>query len=214
MMHRRFLAPSLGAVTAAIASPSKQPQAQREVPAASQRQLGLQMALSRGPARKSWPSQSPVRCDSSAADKGEKEDEEAIPLPLTPGDRPFSLQELRTHSGVIKGLPILTSLLGRVYDVSAASDMFGPEGCYSMWAGRDCTVSLAVMSFENHLIDRFDYNLNQERRKTLAEWILYFDIKYGQPIGRLCHPQHPLSLDDLPRPTVIPFGGKANIKNT
>eukprot|EP00746_Dinoflagellata_sp_MGD_P152921 gnl/MRDRNA2_/MRDRNA2_83968_c0_seq2.p1 gnl/MRDRNA2_/MRDRNA2_83968_c0~~gnl/MRDRNA2_/MRDRNA2_83968_c0_seq2.p1 ORF type:complete len:109 (+),score=20.89 gnl/MRDRNA2_/MRDRNA2_83968_c0_seq2:188-514(+) len=98
------------------------------------------------------------------------------------------------------------SLLGRVYDVSNGEEFFGPKGPYGMFAYHDGTYNLAVMTMKKNTLDRFKYQLDEEDKQTLADWIAYFDHKYGAPIGRL-EEQHCIKLSDLPRALKIPFGG-------
>lgn len=132
------------------------------------------------------------------------------PPPLAPKDRGFTAQELLTHNGQHEGVPILTSVLGRVYDVTVAKDLFGPGGPYEMFAGHDGTYNLAVMSLKKQTLDKFDYELDDDDKECLADWIAYFDNRYQQPIGELREGQHAVTLRELPRATKIPFSSTAD----
>lgn len=121
------------------------------------------------------------------------------PPPLEPLKKTFTLKQLQ------KSNSILTSLLGRVYDCAAGKEFFGPGGPYEMFAGHDGTYNLAVMSLKKKTLDKFKYTLDAEDKETLADWIAYFDHKYGAPIGTLIGVQHPISLNDIPRAKKIPF---------
>lgn len=123
------------------------------------------------------------------------------PPPLVPENRPMTLKELSKHGPEAK--QILTSVLGRIYDVSAAS-FFRKGGAYEMFSGHDGTWNLAVMSLKKKDIDTFEYGLDDEEKETLADWIAYFDHNYGQPFGRLLT-KHSIKLSDLPRAQKIPF---------
>lgn len=106
---------------------------------------------------------------------------------------------------VALGIPMLTSLLGRVYDVSAAKDLFGAGAPYEMFTGHDGTYNLAVMSLKKKSLDKFDYELDEEEQECLSDWIAYFDNRYGRPVGRLTGRTHSISLSELPPATKIPF---------
>lgn len=127
------------------------------------------------------------------------------PPPTEPMDRLFTLKELRTYSGKTEGKPILVSVVGRVYDVSPARDLFGPGGPYEMFAGHDGTYNLAVMSLKKATIDKFTYEVDDEEKESLADWVAYFDNRYGRPLGVLTGVQHSIAMADLPRATKIPF---------
>jgi len=127
------------------------------------------------------------------------------PPPLEPAPRSFTLKEMSAFGGQVAGEVLLTSVLGRVYDVSPARDLFGPGGPYAMFAGRDGTYNLAVMSLKKPTLDKFEYDLDDEDRECLSDWIAYFDNRYGQPVGSLSDRQHAVALKDLPKATRIPF---------
>jgi len=127
------------------------------------------------------------------------------PPPLAPADKAFTSAELAQFDGKGPGKPILTSVLGRVYDVTGAKESFGPGGPYEMFAGHDGTYNLAVMTLKKHTVDKTDYTLDAEDKECLADWIAYFDNRYGQPLGELRDRPHPISIKDLPRATKIPF---------
>lgn len=127
----------------------------------------------------------------------------AIPPPLTPGDKTFSLTDLRTCEKA-KGAPIYASLVSRVYDVSKGADLFGPGAPYGIFAYHDSTYNLAVMSLKKPTLDKFKYELDEEDKQTLADWIAYFDHFYGAPVG-LLNEKHCITLSDLPPAVKIPF---------
>jgi len=130
------------------------------------------------------------------------------PPPMAPKDRAFTMQELAAHNGQREDLPILTAVLGRVYDVSLAKDLFGRGGPYEMFAGHDGTYNLAVMSLKKHTLNKFDYELDDEDKECLADWVAYFDNRYSQPLGEIRDRQHAVSLGQLPRATKIPFSNE------
>merc|ERR1711963_918179 len=114
--------------------------------------------------------------------------------------------ELAEHAnGGGTGSALWTSLLGRVYDVTSGNEFFGPGGPYEMFAGHDGTYMLAVMSLKKQFLDKFTYEIDDEDKETLSEWIAYFDNRYGQPIGELSDREHCLKVKDLPPAQKIPF---------
>ena len=44
--------------------------------------------------------------------------------------------------------PLLLALKGRVLDVSAGSEYYGPEGPYQLMAGKDASYAFAMMSLK------------------------------------------------------------------
>ena len=74
---------------------------------------------------------------------------------------------------------VLFSAGGNVYDVTG-EDAFAPDGPYGQnWAGRDATMALGTMSLDPKDVNRQDWSsLGPEEKKTLSDWIRYFDEKY------------------------------------
>jgi len=126
------------------------------------------------------------------------------PPPMEPGPRTFTLEQLAACGADSKQL--LTAVLGRVYDVTVGREFFGPDGPYAMFSGNDGTYNLAVMSLKKPTLNKFEYELDSEDKECLADWLAYFDNRYGQPLGML-DKKHSVSLQDLPRATKIPFSG-------
>lgn len=143
---------------------------------------------------------------SGGGGKGGKKTPAVPPPPLKPRDRKINLQEIHEHDGT-RAKTLWTSVLGRVYDVSAGADLFGPGGPYEMFSGHDGTYNLAVMSLKKVSLDKFTYELDKDDKECLADWIAYFDNRYGVPIGELNDNRHPVGLHDLPAATKIPFSG-------
>lgn len=131
------------------------------------------------------------------------------PPPLDPVEKAFTAAQLLKHNGQSDHLPLLTSVLGRVYDVSVGKEFFGKGGPYEMFAGHDGTYNLAVMSLKKHTLDKFDYELDAEDKECLSDWIAYFDNRYGRPVGQLSDRKHAVSMKDLPRATKIPFSNSS-----
>lgn len=67
-------------------------------------------------------------------------DSDAAPSPLTT----FTLAELKEFGSGEDEKPILLSLFGRVYDVSAGTKFYGEGGKYHVFAGHDVTYALST----------------------------------------------------------------------
>merc|ERR1711920_334750 len=74
-----------------------------------------------------------------------------------------------------------------------------------MFSGHDGTYNLAVMSLKKATVDKFEYQLVIDEKQCLADWIAYFDNRYGRPIARLSSTAHSITLSDLPHAKMIPF---------
>jgi membrane-associated progesterone receptor component len=84
--------------------------------------------------------------------------------------------------------PVYLSVNGIVFDVSNGRDFYGPEGPYEKFAGKECGVALAKMSFdEQHLGDLKGCNdLSFGEKNELEGWIEKFTYYRNYPIkGRM-----------------------------
>ncbi|PHJ16790.1 cytochrome b5 family heme steroid binding domain-containing protein [Cystoisospora suis] len=140
------------------------------------------------------------RCGEGAVDA---EYYKARPKP-DPCPRDFTVKELRSFDGrnsfqtnapaaaslgaaaAASGAlpPIYVSLRGRVYDVTSHPDgrrFYGPDGPYSIFAGRDVTMNLAKMVFEeseNNVAPSKWKTISAVERRTLDDWEERFKQKY------------------------------------
>lgn len=64
--------------------------------------------------------------------------------PATSSLTTFTLKELTEFGNGLDGKPILLSLFGRVYDVSAGTKFYGEGGKYHVFAGHDVTYALST----------------------------------------------------------------------
>ncbi|KAL1889625.1 Dihydrodipicolinate synthase [Ceratocystis pirilliformis] len=103
----------------------------------------------------------------------------------------FTPRTLRPYVGGGPGQPIYLAVRGRVFDVSARPEFYGPEGSYANFAGRDASRGLACGSFDEDMLtmdldaplDSLD-NLTEEQLEALAGWEESFRAKYTV-IGKL-----------------------------
>ena len=91
--------------------------------------------------------------------------------------RDFTLEELRFYDGVQSNGRILIAVLGQVFDVSRSFEFYGPEGPYSVFAGRDASRALGTFSvdasqFKSGHDDLAD--LGQSQMDQIREWEMQF----------------------------------------
>ena len=89
----------------------------------------------------------------------------------------FTLEQLKEYDGIKSNGRILMGVLGRVFDVSNASDFYGPGGPYSVFAGRDASRALASFSVDaNQFKDTYDdlSDLKPSQMSSVKEWEMQF----------------------------------------
>jgi len=102
----------------------------------------------------------------------------------------LTVEELRGYNGVESNGRILTAIYGDIFDVSRRSDLYGPGGSYSLFAGRDATRALSKMELTQALFsDGYDElsDLTDGERATARNWHEDFREKYDI-VGRLLKP--------------------------
>lgn len=119
--------------------------------------------------------------------KDEEEEDEPDP------PRNFTAEQLRYFDGTKDektgdDKPVYLSVNGQVFDVSDGRDFYGPDGPYSNFAGHECGVALAKMSFDTEHLDDLEgcNNLSASEKTELEGWIEKFTYYRPYPIkGRL-----------------------------
>jgi membrane-associated progesterone receptor component len=117
-----------------------------------------------------------------------KEDEDEPDPP-----RNFTLEQLHKFNGSTneKGdkASVYLSLNGTVFDVSEGADFYGPGGPYECFAGHECGIALAKMSFDDTHVDDLENvmtKLNHGERCELENWIDKFTNYRRYPVlGKL-----------------------------
>jgi membrane-associated progesterone receptor component len=105
------------------------------------------------------------------------------PLPVGEA-RDYTADELRAFNGSDPKLPVLLALEGRVFDVTHGRSFYGKGGPYEMFAGRECAVALAKMSFDEADVHGDTSVLDGEQREKLTDWLETFEGKYTE-LGKL-----------------------------
>lgn len=121
--------------------------------------------------------------------KQEEEEEEEDKIP----SRNFTVAQLKKFNGAFdeqldEVRPVYLSLSGTVFDVTGGKDFYGPGGPYEVFAGRECGVALAKMSFDDEYLDDVSgcANLNYGEKDSLDGWIEKFTHYKCYPImGKL-----------------------------
>ncbi|KAF2872206.1 cytochrome b5-like heme/steroid binding domain-containing protein [Massariosphaeria phaeospora] len=98
--------------------------------------------------------------------------------------RTFTPPELFPYNGQ-NGMPVYLAVRGRVFDVTAGRNFYGPGGPYANFAGHDASRGLASGSFdEDMLTEDLDgpldtlTNLDNEQLEALQGWEERFSEKY------------------------------------
>ena len=84
-----------------------------------------------------------------------------------------------------EGRPVYLAIRGRVFDVSAGRNFYGPGGPYENFAGRDASRGLACGSFDEEMLtkdlhgplDTLD-GLGEDEMDSLRGWEERFEEKY------------------------------------
>ncbi|GAA5823560.1 hypothetical protein JCM10212_003182 [Sporobolomyces blumeae] len=96
-----------------------------------------------------------------------------------PKDDPFTTDELKKYDGKDENLPIYVAIKGRIYDVSAKRDMYGPGCGYNVFTGKDASKALGKSSLKPEDADADYSSLTDEEMKVLDDWEKYFQKRYN-----------------------------------
>ncbi|KAL6649836.1 hypothetical protein ACP70R_014060 [Stipagrostis hirtigluma subsp. patula] len=116
----------------------------------------------------------------------EEEAEQPVPFvfpePVEVGE--ITLDQLRAYDGKDPAKQILIAIRGQVYDVSRGRLFYGPQGPYSLFAGRDATRALALMSFDPIDLTGDLEGLTPDDLEVLQDWEEKFKERYPR-VGHL-----------------------------
>jgi membrane-associated progesterone receptor component len=125
-----------------------------------------------------------MNSDPPPAVKAEEEEEEEPDLP-----RNFTAKQLLYFDGkkdekTDEDKPVYLSVNGAVFDVSDGRNFYGPDGPYEAFAGHECGVALAKMSFDKEHLDDLAgcATLNFGEKADLEGWIEKFTYYRNYPI--------------------------------
>lgn len=163
--------------------------------------LGIIFTLAAGYFLKSTMMFKPERSTGKATHEKEEEEEPDPP-------RNFTKEQLIYFDGKPDkdghDKPVYLSVNGIVFDMSSGRNFYGPDGPYASFAGHECGVALAKMSFDTaHLDDLAGCaKLNFGEKTELDNWIEKFQYYRNYPIvGRLVtalpDPNRELTIQDI-----------------
>ncbi|KAA8516298.1 hypothetical protein F0562_016591 [Nyssa sinensis] len=92
--------------------------------------------------------------------------------------------ELRAYDGSDPNKPLLMAIKGQIYDVSRSRMFYGPGGPYALFAGRDASRALALMSFDPQDLTGNIDGLSDSELEVLQDWEYKFMEKYVK-VGQL-----------------------------
>ncbi|KWU46102.1 cytochrome b5 [Rhodotorula sp. JG-1b] len=101
-----------------------------------------------------------------------------------PKDTPFTKEELAKNDGRDENTPIYVAIKGRIYDVSAKRDMYGPGCGYHVFVGKDASRGLGKSSLKPEDAVSDYSTLTAEEQQVLDDWEKYFQKRYNI-VGRV-----------------------------
>ncbi|POY74865.1 hypothetical protein BMF94_2138 [Rhodotorula taiwanensis] len=126
-----------------------------------------------------------------AADLAVKAADATVPAPAgdkkeldPPKDTPFTRQQLAQNNGKDESTPIYVAIKGKIYDVSAKRDMYGPGCGYHVFVGKDASRGLGKSSLKPEDAVSDYSTLTEEEMKVLDDWEKYFQKRYNV-VGRV-----------------------------
>ncbi|KAL9276555.1 hypothetical protein ACSQ67_025902 [Phaseolus vulgaris] len=87
-------------------------------------------------------------------------------------------RELRAYDGSDPNKPLLMAIKGQIYDVSTGRNFYGPGGPYAMFAGKECSRALSLLSFKPEDINGDLEGLGESELTILEDWEFKFIEKY------------------------------------
>ncbi|KAK6137027.1 hypothetical protein DH2020_029226 [Rehmannia glutinosa] len=121
-----------------------------------------------------------VAADDYAAVK--RANEFVLREPVQMGD--VTEEDLRAYDGSDPNKPLLMAIKGQIYDVSRSRMFYGPGSPYALFAGRDASRALALMSFDPKDLTGNIKGLGESELEVLQDWEYKFMEKYVK-VGQL-----------------------------
>jgi len=112
--------------------------------------------------------------------------EEAMPITDEDDGHVMTAEQLASMNGVTDTTPLYISIKGRIYDVSAAREMYGPGKSYYAFVGKDATRAFATGCLEEKCISSSMDGLSDSEMKEIDRWVeLYHNHDKYKYIGKL-----------------------------
>ncbi|KAJ7230107.1 cytochrome b5 [Mycena pura] len=126
------------------------------------------------------PAPAPARLNTSSTEEKPKSIMQPAREDLAPPkDDPFTLAQLVEFSGAQPGKPIYVSIKGTVFDVTRNAQVYGPDGSYSIFAGKDASKGLGMSSLKPEDAVPEYSDLSEADRKVLDDWYSFFLKRYN-----------------------------------
>ncbi|CAL9024747.1 unnamed protein product [Prunus brigantina] len=123
-----------------------------------------------------------IGTDSNLVNKYLNLNQTTTTTPTQMGD--MTEQQLRGFDGSDPNKPLLMAIRAQIYDVSSSRNFYGPGGPYAMFAGRDASRALALLSFKPQDINGNIEGLGPDELEILQDWEDKFIEKYPN-VGKL-----------------------------
>ncbi|KAI0498217.1 hypothetical protein KFK09_021458 [Dendrobium nobile] len=118
----------------------------------------------------------------AAARRSVQPEPEIPPEPVEIGE--VTIEELRAYDGSDPKKPLLMAIKGNIFDVSRSRIFYGPGGPYALFAGRESSRALALMSFDQNDLTGNLEGLSASELEVLQDWEEKFMEKYVK-VGHL-----------------------------
>ncbi|CUM47112.1 uncharacterized protein AC631_03495 [Debaryomyces fabryi] len=109
--------------------------------------------------------------------KGKWIDSEYLKLRITNNYVNLTIDELSLYNGSDPKLPVYIGINGKVYDVSRSRGVYGPEGTYGFFSGKDAARAFVTGCFSKQ--DEFTYDLRgldpDEAMHDIESWQRFFE---------------------------------------
>ncbi|KAL2114502.1 hypothetical protein VUR80DRAFT_5987 [Thermomyces stellatus] len=100
------------------------------------------------------------------------------PVELAPPNySPMSVEKLEESNGT-DGKPCYVAIKGIIFDVSG-KEMYQPGGAYSVFAGKDASRALGLMSTKPADVRPDWFDLADKEKDTLNDWFTFFSKRYN-----------------------------------
>jgi hypothetical protein len=101
----------------------------------------------------------------------------AVAADDSPTLRVLTTAELAAATGETLEASLYLALLGRVYDVAAGRDYYGPDGPYHIFAGRDAPVPFVTGVFDATEGDKPWTDLPANQHAGLLSWVDFYETE-------------------------------------